>query len=93
MRFLADESCDSIIIKTLREVGHDVLAVGEITPRAGDSEVIRLARREKRVLLTEDKGAETLLGRGELLFKDFGPASRLQSSLISDRDLKAAARC
>jgi len=55
MRFLADESCDSIIIRTLREAGHDVLAVDEITPRTEDSEVIKLARREKRILLTEDK--------------------------------------
>jgi predicted nuclease of predicted toxin-antitoxin system len=55
MRFLADESCDSIIIKTLREAGHDVLAVAEITPRAEDSEVISLAHTEKRILLTEDK--------------------------------------
>ena len=55
MRFLADESCDSIIIKVLREAGHDVLAVAETTPRAEDSEVIRLAHRGKRILLTEDK--------------------------------------
>jgi len=53
MRFLADESCDSIIIKTLREAGHDVLAVGEINPRAEDSEVLALARKEKRILLTK----------------------------------------
>ena len=45
MRFLADESCDSIIIRTLREAGHDVLAVGEITPRAEDSEVSRQGKK------------------------------------------------
>jgi predicted nuclease of predicted toxin-antitoxin system len=55
MRFLADESGDSIIIRTLREAGHEVLAVVEITPRVEDSNVIKLARREKRILLTEDK--------------------------------------
>ena len=55
MRFLADESCDFMIVKTLRDAGHDVLAVSEITPRAEDSEVIRLAVSENRILLTEDK--------------------------------------
>ena len=55
MRFLADESCDSIMVRALREAGHDVLAVSDVTPRAVDSEVIELALREKRILLTEDK--------------------------------------
>lgn len=32
-----------------------MLAVSEVTPRAEDFEVIRLAVREKRILLTEDK--------------------------------------
>jgi S-DNA-T family DNA segregation ATPase FtsK/SpoIIIE len=49
-------------------------------------------RIDSRVIL-EQAGAETLLGKGDLLFKDLGPAIRLQAPLISDRDLKAAARC
>jgi len=55
MRFLADESCDFAVIHALRANGHDVIAVSEVTPRAEDSEVIRLAVRGKRILLTEDK--------------------------------------
>jgi len=55
MRFLADESCDFAIVHALRANGYDVLAVSEIIPRAEDSDVIRLAVREKRILLTEDK--------------------------------------
>jgi len=43
MRFLADESCDFIVVKALRAAGHDVLIVSEIAPRAEDSEVIELA--------------------------------------------------
>jgi hypothetical protein len=49
-------------------------------------------RIDSRIIL-EQAGAETLLGKGDLLFKDLGPALRLQSPLISDQDLKAAARC
>ena len=55
MRFLADESCDFNLVRALRKAGHDVTAVCEISPRAGDIEVIELAVREERVLLTEDK--------------------------------------
>jgi predicted nuclease of predicted toxin-antitoxin system len=55
MRFLADESCDFAVVYALRKAKHDVLAVAEITPRAADSDVIRLAKKQKRILLTEDK--------------------------------------
>ncbi len=55
MDFLADESCDFAVVYALRKAKHDVLAVAEITPRAADSEVIKLALRQKRILLTEDK--------------------------------------
>ena len=49
-------------------------------------------RIDSRVIL-EQAGAETLLGKGDLLFKDLGPALRLQSPLISDQDLKKTAQC
>ena len=55
MRFLADECCDFSAVKALRTAGHDVLSVTERNQRAGDSEVIKIAAREKRILLTEDK--------------------------------------
>ncbi len=55
MRFLADESCDFAVVRALRGAGYDVLCISESSPRAEDSEVIRLAVREGRVLLTEDK--------------------------------------
>ena len=55
MRFLADESCDFAVVRGLRRAGFDVLCVSESTPRAMDSEVIRLALHEGRILLTEDK--------------------------------------
>ena len=49
-------------------------------------------RIDSRVIL-EQAGAETLLGKGDLLFKDLGPAIRLQSPLISDQDVKKIAQC
>jgi predicted nuclease of predicted toxin-antitoxin system len=53
--FLADESCDFTIVRALRTAGHEVIAVAEISPRAEDQEVLKLAARQKRILLTEDK--------------------------------------
>lgn len=55
MRFLADESCDFTMVRALRRAGHEVIAVSEISPRAEDIEVINLAFRGERILLTEDK--------------------------------------
>jgi len=55
IRFLADESCDFIVVRTLRAAGYDVLAVSEKFPSASDQEVLKLAVDEKRILLTEDK--------------------------------------
>jgi len=55
MLFLADESCDFAVVRALRVAGHSVLAVVEASPRADDEDVLELACREERVLLTEDK--------------------------------------
>ena len=53
--FFADESCDFIVVRTLRAAGYDVLAVSEKFASASDQEVLKLAVEEKRILLTEDK--------------------------------------
>ena len=55
MKFLADESCDFVVVRGLRQAGCDVLAVCELAPSIADMEVIQLAGKEKRVLITEDK--------------------------------------
>jgi len=55
VRFLADESLDFAIVRSLRSAGHDVRALAEETSRTIDAEVIALASRDGRILLTEDK--------------------------------------
>ncbi len=55
LRFLADESCDFAVVRALRADGYPVLAVSEVTHRSDDRELIDLAYRERRILLTEDK--------------------------------------
>jgi len=62
--FLADESSDFSVARALRAAGHDVTTVADILPRADDQHVLDLARREQRILLTEDKDF------GQLVYAD-----------------------
>jgi hypothetical protein len=55
LRFLADESCDFGVVRALRAAGFDVLAVGEFMKRSVDRDLIEQAKREERILITEDK--------------------------------------
>lgn len=80
MRLLADESCDFQIVRALPAAGHDVLAVGEISPRAEDRDIVDLAVRQNRLLLTEDKDF------GRFVFADRRAPEGL-SSFASQRGL------
>jgi predicted nuclease of predicted toxin-antitoxin system len=55
MKFLADESFDFAVVRELRSGGHDVVCVSETVPGTPDLNVLRMARDEQRILLTEDK--------------------------------------
>jgi len=55
IQFLADESCDFAVVRSLRSAGYDVVAVTESFPSATDKEVIGLAVEEDRILITEDR--------------------------------------
>ncbi len=56
MRLLLDEDSQRrMVVRLLREVGHDVLTVGEAGLDAhSDLQVLALAKREQRVLLTRN---------------------------------------
>lgn len=63
MKFLADECCGAHLVKQMREHGYDVLYVKEEAPGITDTEVLKRAYSEQRVLITEDKDF------GELVFR------------------------
>jgi predicted nuclease of predicted toxin-antitoxin system len=65
VRWLADECVAAPLVAFLRSGGHDVLYVAEAAAGFGDMEVIALALREKRLLLTEDKDFGDLVFRRE----------------------------
>ena len=65
MNFLADESCAGPVVRTLREAGHDVVAIAEVARGATDEQVLERALNEKRVLITEDRDfGELVYARG-----------------------------
>jgi len=70
VRVLADENVPKKAVEALRERGHDVLWVAEVAPGSKDEEVLALAIREGRILLTFDKDFGE---RAFLPVKDFVP--------------------
>ncbi len=63
MRFLADESVDRQIVERLRQDGHDVAYVAEMSPGLVDETVLNQSREAARILITADKDF------GELVFR------------------------
>jgi predicted nuclease of predicted toxin-antitoxin system len=75
MHFLADESCDMAVVRALQGIGHDVVRVADRGAGIKDIEVAEIARKERRVLLTEEKDFGQLvhamsgMGVGVVLFR------------------------
>ncbi|WP_174279873.1 DUF5615 family PIN-like protein [Sphingomonas bacterium] len=54
MRLLADENLPGLLVRALRDAGHDVLSASETFPSAADEAVLDRARTEARILVTFD---------------------------------------
>jgi predicted nuclease of predicted toxin-antitoxin system len=67
VRWLLDECVDAELVAILHRSGHDVVYIADVEPRAPDREVMNLACREERLLLTEDKDF------GDLVFREARP--------------------
>lgn len=66
MKFLADQNVEEPVVAQLRSAGHEVLQLADVLPiRAIDDQILRHARDEARILLTNDKdfGELTFLRR------------------------------
>lgn len=65
IRLLADMNISPKTVGTLQQHGWDVTRVSEILPiNASDPEILELARREGRVLVTQDLDFSSLLALG-----------------------------
>ena len=67
MKFLIDENVGGSIIRYLRDQGHDLVCIAETRHGMPDDQILTLAVREKRILLTYDKDF------GDLVFRDRKP--------------------
>lgn len=55
MKFVADVNVAQTVIKLLRQNGHDVLDLKKKNPTISDTNIIKLAAKEKRIIITHDK--------------------------------------
>lgn len=62
MKFIADENLGIQVPHYLKELGIDIVAIRDIAPGEPDTEVLKLANEQDRVLITLDKDF------GELVF-------------------------
>lgn len=60
MKFVADVNIAQKVIKLLRQNGHNVLDIKKQDPQASDINIIKLAAKEKRIILTHDKDFQVL---------------------------------
>ncbi|MBI3589543.1 MAG: DUF5615 family PIN-like protein [Candidatus Liptonbacteria bacterium] len=71
MKFLADENIGPLVAAFLRSQDHDVISVVEDSKLRGssDSEIISLANKNQRIIITLDKDF------GELVFRNLKPSA------------------
>ena len=89
-KLLCDENVDRLTVLKLRDRGFDVAYISEDSPGIADTEVLEIASRGSRVLLTEDKDFGDLVFRtnqaahGVLLLRlsDLTPAEA--ANLVSE---------
>ncbi|MBN2449528.1 MAG: DUF5615 family PIN-like protein [Lentisphaeria bacterium] len=89
MNFLADESVDGPIVVALREDGHDVRYVAEMSSGITDDEVLGTANSSGALLLTGDKDFGELVfrlkrvTRGVILVRLSGLSPLLKARVVS----------
>lgn len=64
MKFITDENLGIKIPQFLKSLGYDVISVIEVALSKPDTDILKLANEENRILLTTDKDF------GELVFKE-----------------------
>ena len=63
MKFLLDVNASGSLARWLLDHGYDVLLVEGVNPRMGDDQVLQLALREKRIIITTDQDFEEMIWR------------------------------
>ena len=88
LKFLADVNVERGIIELLRNMGFDVRWVADLDKFMEDQQVLKLAEKENRILLTNDKDFGELVFRrkkeisGLILFRVKGQDTGLKKQLL-----------
>ncbi|OPY55374.1 MAG: hypothetical protein A4E49_00441 [Methanosaeta sp. PtaU1.Bin112] len=90
MRLLADENVPLKAVQLLREKGHDVLSICESMPQTADEDILEIAERDARIVLTFDKDfgdlafcCGLLISCGIILFRiPLLPADYLTTTIV-----------
>jgi len=64
MKFITDENLGIKVPQSLKSLGYDVISAIEVALSKPDTDILKLANKENRILLTTDKDF------GELVFKE-----------------------
>ena len=64
MKFIADENLGVKVPKYLKSLGFDIIWIQKISPGKPDAQILEIANKENRILITLDKDF------GELVFKE-----------------------
>ena len=89
MNFVADESVGRQIVERLRNNGHSVWYVAEMSPSISDDEVLQLANKRAAPLITSDKDFGELVFRqhlvsyGVILVRLSGLSTELKANIVS----------
>jgi predicted nuclease of predicted toxin-antitoxin system len=90
VNLVADEGVDRAVVERLRQDGHDVVYVAELSPSVADEEVLGRANAESAVLLTADKDFGELVFRqglahsGVVLLRLAGLANATKADIVAE---------
>ena len=88
MNFVADESVEKHIVDRLRNAGHSILYITEISPSITDDEVLRRANHEHALLITSDRDfgelviRQNLISHGTILIRLSGLSTQTKANMV-----------
>ena len=97
LKFLADVNIEKLIVDELKTLGYDTIWIADENPYLDDMNIFKIAQKENRILLTNDKDfgeivfRQKLISSGIVLFRIKGQDTRekiklLKKVLISHKD-------
>jgi len=100
-RFIADENIPRETVELLKKKGLDIVTVSDVSPGLGDDEILDLARKDERIVITFDRDFGQLIFKQKrktegLILLRFNPespqqiAKRIQQTLATKIDMEGS---